>query len=267
MKKGGKHRRLAVAITLLIIAASAIIGFRAFLDAKYYPPILMYHSVEDSQIMGETYVFAWQFREQMKYLRDRKYNIVSVGELADMIKGGKPLPHNVVAVTFDDGNVNNYLNAFPILKEYKIPATIFMVSDYIGKPGYLIKKQIREMSKEGIEFGSHTRSHVNLKDASKQLIENEIRRSKMAIEAATRKPVTVFSFPFGEKNDYAVEVLKKNGYKAAVITMPRDGSIKIDPFGLKRIKICYSKFNIPEFAVKASGYYTWLKAKRWKKKE
>jgi len=138
MKPGGnKKTRFIAFIIALAIGASAVIGVAYFLNTKYYPPILMYHHVEDAPLGGSMYVNPKQFEEQMKFLRDNKYKVISLDELSDMIKGGAKIPHNIVVLTFDDGNVNNYLYAFPALKKYKIPATVFVISDYIDKGGYL----------------------------------------------------------------------------------------------------------------------------------
>jgi len=86
------------------------------------------------------------------------------------------------------------------------------------------------------------------------------------IGRVTGRPVTTFCYPFGAKNDSATEVLKNAGFKAACVINLYDGSIKVDPYSLKRIKISTNPKNIPVFRVKISGYYTWFKAHRWKKR-
>jgi len=264
----GKNKRLFTVFFIILSTMAILTAITAFFFRdKYYPPILMYHNIEKMPQGNDLFVTPAQFEEQMRFLRDRGYNIVPLSELADDILSGKPVPRNTVVVTFDDGNENNYINAFPILKKYRIPATVFMVSDYIGRGGYLGISQIRRMSEAGIEFGSHTRSHCNLKDVPAQLVESEVLHSKKVLEAVTGKEVETFCYPSGEKSSFGARILKESGFKCAVVTLPRDGSIEIDPYALKRIKIATSRVNIIEFAAKASGYYTWFKVNKWKKKK
>ena len=256
--------RALIAISVLVPAA---IGAMLFLETKFYPPILMYHNVENLPPGNSMYVTDKQFREQMMFLREHKYNVVSLDGLADILESGRKVPRNTVAVTFDDGNANNYLNAFPILKEYGIPATVFMISDYIGRDGYLTITQIRKMSAAGVGFGSHTRSHLNFKDAPERVIEDELLHSKKIIEEVTGKKVTAFCYPFGERGACSGGMLERAGYRTAFVTTPRDGSVKLDRFALKRIKIETSGANMLEFRLKVSGYYTWLKSAGRKKKK
>src|SRR3989338_396677 len=257
-----------ITIFLILAAVAALyFGGRSFLDKCYYTPILMYHSIDDHWRETKLSVSPEQFRRQMKFLREKKYDVIPLGQLADVIKSGKKLPHNIVAITFDDGNLNNYTNAFPVLKEYKIPATVFLVSDWIGKPDHLNTAKIKEMSAAGIDFGSHTKTHPYMEPRTKDELKIEILESKKVIEAVTGKPVVTFCFPYGGKNAHAGQILKDAGFKAAFLTMPRDDSIKLDLYKLKRIKVSPGPFNLLQLGVKVSGYYTWFKAHRWTKKK
>jgi peptidoglycan/xylan/chitin deacetylase (PgdA/CDA1 family) len=172
-----------------------------------------------------------------------------------------------VAVTLDDGNLGNYTNAFSILKEYKIPATIFVISGYIGKPDFLNAAQIKEMSDAGLDIESHTVTHPHMEGLAKDELRRQILESKKTIEAVTGKTIYTFCFPFGEFNNDARDILREAGYKAAFVTMPRDNSIYLDLYRMKRIKIAPGPFNYLDFRIKISGYYTWLKAHRWTKKK
>ncbi|MDD5072916.1 MAG: polysaccharide deacetylase family protein [Candidatus Omnitrophica bacterium] len=256
-------------ILALVLAAAVTLYFcgRSFLEKCYYPPILMYHSVDDHGFKLKLSVPVKEFRAQMKYLRDRKYDIVSSAQLADMINSGKKIPRNIVAVTFDDGYLDNYLNAFPVFKEYKIPATIFVISGSIGKPDFVNAAQMKEMSDAGIDIESHSVTHPFIEGSTKEGFEREAVESKKAIEAITGKPVYTFCFPYGGFNDYTRDILRDAGYKAGFVTMPRDNSIALDAYRLKRVKIASGPFSSLDFRLKTSGYYMWFKAHRWKKKK
>ena len=255
-----------IIVVVLIAAAALYFGGRNFIDKCYYPPILMYHSVDDNGAKLKLSVSTHEFRWQMKYLRDKKFHIVSLEQLSDILKSGK-VPHNIAAVTLDDGNLDNYTNAFSTLKEYKIPATIFVVSSYIGKPDYLDAAQIKEMSDAGIDIESHSVTHPHMDGLAKDELISQIYVSKKAIEGITGKTVYTFCFPFGGYNEDARQILKDGGFKAAFVTMPRDNSIKLDPYRMKRIKIAPGPFDHLDFRIKTSGYYTWFKAHRWTKKK
>lgn len=259
-------KRIIIAV---VLAATMVLYFggRSFLERCYYPPVLMYHSIDDHGAKLKLSVSTREFRWQMKYLRDRKYDVVSLERLAEIISSGRKIPRNIAAVTLDDGNLDNYTNAFSILKEYKIPATIFVISGSIGKPDFLNASQIREMSDAGIDMESHTVTHPHVEGLAKGELKREIVRSKKAIEAITGKPVVTFCFPFGGFNDDARGILEEAGFKAAFVVMPRDNSIKLDLYRMKRIKIVPGPFSYLDFRIKTSGYYTWFKAHRWTKKK
>ena len=256
-------------LIVLVLAAAAVLYFggRSFLEKGYYPPILMYHSIDDHGSKLKLSIPVKEFREQMKYLRDKKYDIVSSVQLADMIKSGEKIPHNIVAVTVDDGYLDNYVNAFPVFKDYKIPATIFVISGSIGKPDFLNAAQIKEMSDAGIDIESHSVTHPFMESLTADGFKKEAVESRKAIEAITGKPVYTYCFPYGGFNDYTRDILRDAGYKAAFVTMPRDNSIALDLYRMKRIKIASGPFGSLDFRIKTSGYYMWFKAHRWTKKK
>jgi len=262
------NRSKKILIAVVLVAAAALyFGGRSFLESCYYPPILMYHSIDDDEPGIKLTVPAREFRGQMKYLRDKKFDVVSLEQLADIISSGKKIPRNIVAVTLDDGYLDNYTKAFPVLKEYRVPATVFVISGCIGKPDFLNTAQIREMSEAGIDMESHTVTHPHVEGLAKGKLKREITESKKTLEAITGKPVVTFCFPFGGFNDDARGILKEAGYKAAFVVMPRDNSIKLDLYRMKRIKIAPGPFSNLDFRIKTSGYYTWFKAHRWGKKK
>jgi peptidoglycan/xylan/chitin deacetylase (PgdA/CDA1 family) len=184
-----------------------------------------------------------------------------------MIKSGKKIPHNIVAVTVDDGLLDNYVNGFPVFKEYRIPATLFVILGSIGKPDFLNAAQIKEMSDAGIDIESHSVTHPYIEDLTPDGFKREVVESKKAIEAITGKPVYTFCFPYGGFRDYVRDILRDAGYKAGFVTMPRDNSIALDPYRMKRIKVASGQFSLLDFRLKTSGYYMWFKAHRWTKRK
>ena len=95
-------------------------------------PILYYHRVED-RLPPAKGVSPPAFAAQMEYLRKKNYQSISFEQLADYFIKGRPLPSRPVIISFDDGYLDNFTRAYPILKKNGFRATIFLVSDYIGQ--------------------------------------------------------------------------------------------------------------------------------------
>jgi peptidoglycan/xylan/chitin deacetylase (PgdA/CDA1 family) len=120
---------------------------------------------------------------------------------------------NVVCLTFDDGFASDWEIVFPLLQEYSATATFFVVTDWIGKKGYLTHVQIKEMSDSGMQIGSHSHTHPNLIDLDEDRINHEIRHSRLFLEDLLGKEVDSFSFPFGYENSYLIRKVLQEGYK------------------------------------------------------
>ena len=95
-------------------------------------PVLNYHQVnsEENDMLS---VPVEEFEAQMAYLEESGYTTITPDQLRDFLTDGTPLPEKPVLITFDDGYKDNYTNAFPILKKHHMTATIFLVTDYIGR--------------------------------------------------------------------------------------------------------------------------------------
>ena len=210
--------------------------------------IICYHCVKDEVDSYLRPTKVADFKNQMQYL-SRTYNPISLQEISQHIQNGTSLPSRAVAVTFDDGYRDNYENAYPVLKEYNIPATVFLTTGFIGtgeipawerdcyrsdKELMLSWKQVRVMSDGGISFGSHTLTHPFLTRISRRQVEKEINLSKDIIEQQTGKPVTTFAYPSGDFNSDVKEIVKEAGYSAAVSTVAGYNSTNDDVHELKR---------------------------------
>ncbi len=130
----------------------------------------------------------------------------------------------------------------------------------------LNKKEIQSMKESGlVGFGAHTMTHPILPRCSDSKAAKEIQLSKIAAEALTHHPCSVFSFPNGEYSERDIRICKKAGYEAAVTLDTGFNSKNTDPFRLKRISVPDSG-NISEFLVKASGAWAFFKVLAGKQK-
>lgn len=212
-------------------------------------PILTYHSIDESGsvISTKTETFRWQ----MKLLSESGYRVVTLADLISLLGGGEELPDKLAALTFDDGFQNFYTTAFPVLDQYGFKATVFLVTDFCGghndwggnppelpRSALLSWHQIKELSSNGIEFGSHTRTHPDLTEISAEKVREEIAGAAAAIADATgRKPET-FAYPFGRYNAAAKQVVEENFIAACSTNLGKIG-FGSDLYSLERIDTYY----------------------------
>lgn len=228
-------------------------------------PVLMYHHVNPHS--GDIVTVTPEiFEGQMAYLHKSGYKTLKIDELLSYIHGDLPLKQKAVVITFDDGWLDNYLYAFPVLKKYAINAAIFITTGWIDKasekqsgtfqnmPTHRESKQliakgdeqkvmlnwelIEEMSVSGlVEFYSHTKNHKKCdRLPGKELLE-ELNESKKVIEERLGKVCPYLCWPYGKYNDTALHIAKDVGYRAIFTT--KHGVVKpgSDPLKIKRIVI------------------------------
>lgn len=164
--------------------------------------ILNYHSINPNHKYSTT---PEDFDRQMKYLYEN-FQVIKLSEINNENKNLK------IIITFDDGFFDNYEYAFPILKKYNLPATIFLVSDFIFNNIDITKNwipyrglrpltqdSIREMSNSGlIDFGSHGKNHEPVSSLSKNIFKADLIESINKIQECSGKKVDNYAFPFGQ---------------------------------------------------------------------
>lgn len=185
-------------------------------------PILLYHSVDDSGALPALSPSC--FFSQMKYLKDQGYRTLTLSEYCQALRANRSLHPRVVVLTFDDGFENNYSVAFPILQELGFRATIFLATDYVGtrcnwersvdipKLPLMSWDQIDEMSRRGIEFGSHGATHSRLTRLPFEKARNEIIRSKTTMEKRLKREILSFCYPYGDYDTGIVKLVREAGF-------------------------------------------------------
>lgn len=242
-----------VLIWVVVITAAYFI-FVEIVRLRYEVPILMYHRVDypDRESPG-LYVTPQTFEKQMQFLKAHNYRVLPLKEVVRMIKNKERVPLNTVVITFDDGYLDNFTNAFPVLKKLEFPATIFMISNNIGKDGWLAEEDLRILDEAGIAIESHTANHAFLPEISDDEQVEELVRSKQRLEEVLGRPVTLFSYPAGGCTlDLAAKV-ESAGYEGAVTT--NYSKKRHDPYRLHRVKVGESRGNLFNFWAKTTGLY------------
>src|SRR5262249_19047347 len=141
-----------------------------------------------------------RFDEQIEWLAKSGYQGLTLEELLLVLRGERVLEKPSVALTFDDGYLNNYQHSFPVIKRWKIPAMIYLVTERIGTDGYLSWENIQEMQHSGlVSFGSHTHTHRGfVRKEPYQDVEVELRMSKDMIEKNLKTPCRHLAWPWGD---------------------------------------------------------------------
>ncbi|MCD6134845.1 MAG: polysaccharide deacetylase family protein [Candidatus Omnitrophica bacterium] len=240
-------RRLRAYLFVVFLAIWA--SFFIFLNQRYYPVILMYHSINPS-LKGTPTVSKETFIRQMEFIKRHHYKVVSLEKMAGLIKAKKPLYH-LVAITFDDGDEDN-LEAAKILARFHYPATIFMIVKNIDKEGFLSQAELKYiLQRTPVSIGSHTLTHTYLPSLSYFQLEKEIVLSKMRLEDMLGVKIKEISYPVGGFNEDVLRIVENAGYCCGCATNRGRGK---SVYALKRIKVGPHDLGF-RLWIKLSGFY------------
>lgn len=194
-------------------------------------PVLSYHSFSETKGDKMT-VPVNSFYEQMQYLKDNGYRVITMDQLFGFLDFKGQIPKKSVVITIDDGWRSFYDLGYPILKIFGYPATFFIYTDLItGSRKTVSWDLLREMANNGIDMQSHTRTHRNLaatgeKESFKEYyeaIDRELSDSARIIREKLNKDVKYLAYPYGSTNHIVIALLKKHGYSGA-FTSKRGGN-------------------------------------------
>ncbi len=191
--------------------------------AQVMVPVLMYHYVDDEPPPAGPYadgltVRTPDFVEELEYLAENGYQAVRLSDVYLAMAGLKELPAKSVALTFDDGGLDNYTVAFPLLKQYGFTATFFVITKTVGRDGQMSWEQLQEMVAAGMSVQSHSVSHPDLRGVSDEKLRSELVDSRQAITEAVGELGYAFCYPSGACDERVVEAVRSAGYVMAVVT-------------------------------------------------
>lgn len=231
---------------LVLVAGLLLVGW--LIHPAGGVPILAYHKVSND---GEEYsISPQQFSEHMQFLQQKGYTAISLAEMADAFSGGRALPANPIVITFDDGYADNLLNALPILEQYGLKATVFIIAGSVGQADYLNWQQAAELLRRGTEIGSHTVSHASLSQVADTQKLEEIQQSKRLLEDRLGEPVQFLAYPFGQFDPSLFPLLQQSGYRGACTGIAGLNFADDSPYRWKRINIPQPMFGMLEFRLR-----------------
>ncbi len=178
-------------------------------------PILLYHHIANPEQPNRYYVPPETFDEQMAWLFNNGYTTIPISLLVSAINEGAELPAKPVVITFDDGDLDVYENAYPIMQKYGYSGVFYIISGWIDAKNMVTKAQLGEMIADGWEIGSHSVSHIDLTQNGDQL-GYQIIGSKRDLEAALGVPVNTFAYPYGMISPAVADVVIRGGYTAGM---------------------------------------------------
>lgn len=207
--------------------------------------IFMYHNI-DADCSDRFVVTPAQFKRQLRMIKMLGYQSMTLSEAYQVLAGRERYVPGVV-ITFDDGYLDNYKFALPLLTEYDMKATLFAIAGWVGQDNewdwekrkrkfrHMDWNELREWQRQGMEIGSHSMNHARLsKVEAEHTLCEEIWKSKQLLEDKLQTPVEAFSYPWGDIDARAKQIVQMAGYQAAVSTKPGCARAGLDMYELPR---------------------------------
>lgn len=208
-------------------------------------PILCYHRFGAAS--SKMVVSPAAFEAQLEWLARNDYRVIRMADLLGFLSGQTALPKRSVVITIDDGYESVHRHAFPLLRRYGFPATVFVYTDFLGGGDALTWAQLQEMSGSGlIDIQSHSKSHRNLierraaenDDRYRTNIDSEMRVPRELIERRLpRNPVRFIAYPFGDANEVVLDSAARHNYQLGATVIPGGNGFFAQPLMLKRTMI------------------------------
>ncbi|HWY78919.1 MAG TPA: polysaccharide deacetylase family protein [Candidatus Sulfotelmatobacter sp.] len=199
-------QRLPLFFLTLFVFSICYVTILTKVEASRGIPILTYHYIRDYNYPKDTLgislsVSPTTFDQQMNYLSSHGYTPITLDTLYGIFKGKAARPAKPIVLTFDDGYIDFYANAYPILKKYNFHAVSFVVTGFVGQSAYLSWNNIHEMQSSGlISFEAHTITHAYLPNLSYANMLKELQQSKATLQAQNGTVINFIAYPYGASN-------------------------------------------------------------------
>lgn len=204
--------------------------------------ILLYHGIVKRGLpcYGRYSLDEETFKKQMLYIKENRYNVLPLKNVVEILNSRSNFPEKSLAITFDDGLLNQFEVAYPILKELNIPACFFIIPTKIERPNYMSWSQVKVLLKNNMEIGSHGLTHQLLDLKNELRILEELEISKKLLEENLNIRIDYLSYPRGCLDTKKIRNLsKKVGYKLVCLSKagyisPSSDILSLNRFALRR---------------------------------
>jgi peptidoglycan/xylan/chitin deacetylase (PgdA/CDA1 family) len=227
--------------------------------------ILTYHRINDRHPADRLAVHPAAFRRQMEALRSGGRSVLLLSHALACLRGQEPLPAGAVALTFDDGYEDNFLEALPVLDVLGLPATFFVATGFLGTALTIERyrsccahdrmldwQQVREMRERGHAIGGHGRRHRELATLSAGEAEAEVQGCAADIAVRTGEPPRLFCYPRGSEGPAVREIVAACGFEAACTVYPGSNQPGVPLLALRRTEIS-GHDELADFELKLRG--------------
>ncbi len=224
----------------------------------------MYHYVNNrtpaDELDARLTVTDAEFTRQLQYLRCAGYYSITLAQFFEAMYNGAPLPEKPVILTFDDGYIDAYTNAFPLLHNAGFSGSFSIVTGWVGLAPYVSWEQLQEMAGAGMEIVAHSVSHPDFSKQPDDVVRDQLSRSKRDLEQKLGFPVPFFTYPAGEpfrfgseeRQRQVVTMVQEAGYRGALTTRNQLLQDPAAPFALSRIRVT-GGVDIAKFAENMGG--------------
>jgi peptidoglycan/xylan/chitin deacetylase (PgdA/CDA1 family) len=213
--------------------------------------VVAFHRVQDVDAADGLTVGVGAFERYCRFF-GRHFNVVPLQELVKRFEESRPL-NRELAITFDDGYRDNFENAAPVLEKLALPATFFVVTQWIGtdivpwwdkqmgvRHPWMTWAQVESLHRRGFEIGAHTRTHADLGAVNEEQAREEICGARRELESRLAAPVASFAYPYGGRRnivDSNRELVRAAGFRCCCSGFGGLNTRGTDPFRLRRVPV------------------------------
>ncbi len=229
--------------------------------------ILLYHHI-DSSTPRSTSTSPEEFAAHLNYLKQNNFTVLPLKSALDDLYSGNPLPTKAVAITFDDGYQSIYHHAWPLLKQFDFPFTVFIDTHSVLDNSSLMMSwnQLKQMHQQGVSIGNHSQTHAHMLSQTEAQWKQEILSAQDQLAANLGQLDKLFAYPYGEHSSELMSLLERNNYygfsQVSGVVNPNTPAQSIPRFSfsgayaeLEEFKLKVNTLSLPVLAISPQNPY------------
>ena len=209
---------------------------QAWASGDHDIPVLLYHRIGDA--VGHMTVSPKRFATDLSNLNAMGFTTITLDLFRRyLLDPETPLPENPLMISFDDGYIDNFVTAYPLLREYGMTAAFYIITGMVGEEDRLTPGYIREMAANGMSIGSHTVTHRELGEMDAEEAASEMSLSRLYLEGLLQRSVNFIAYPKGSYNEFTAKIANEAAYNGGFSVEYGTCSHTSNPYALRRIPI------------------------------